>query len=35
MTQQRHFTISGDKLLYYFMPPGSKVTVRLIWQHMK
>jgi Lipocalin-like domain len=33
--QQRHFTISGDKLSYYFMPPTSKVTVRLVWQRMK
>jgi Lipocalin-like domain len=33
--QQRHFTISGDKLSYYFMPPTSKVMVRLVWQHTK
>ena len=34
ITQQRHFTISGDKLSYYFIPPTSNVTVRLVWQHM-
>ncbi len=33
--QQRHFTISEDKLSYYFIPPTSKVTVRLVWQHME
>lgn len=34
MTQQRHFTISGDKLSYYFTPPTSNVTVRLVWQRI-
>jgi hypothetical protein len=33
--QQRHFSISGDKLSYYFIPPGSTATVRLVWQCMK
>jgi hypothetical protein len=33
--QQRHFTINGDKLSYQFIPPGSKATVRLVWQHMQ
>jgi uncharacterized protein (TIGR02246 family) len=33
--QQRHFTISGDKLSYHFIPPGSKATVALVWQHMQ
>jgi hypothetical protein len=34
MEQQRHFTMSDGKLSYYFTPPGQKVTVRLVWQHM-
>jgi Lipocalin-like domain len=32
--QQRSFTIEGDKLSYSFIPPTSKVTVRLVWQRM-
>jgi hypothetical protein len=33
--QQRHFAISNDRLSYYFMPQGSKATVKLVWQHMQ
>jgi hypothetical protein len=33
--QQRHFTISSDKLSYHFIPPGSTATVSLVWQHVQ